>query len=77
LILEDDESDTPELAPEAVAVSVDAGADPASELSKGPWWDVEDGCYVDDDFRPIPPLEQEGFGLDARARPASLSPRSP
>jgi len=59
VVLEDDELDTPEPAPEAaaVSVSVDAGADPASKLSKGPWWDVEDGCYIDDDFRPIPPLE--------------------
>jgi hypothetical protein len=37
VVLEDDESDTPEPAPEAaaVSVSVDAGIDPASELSKG------------------------------------------
>src|SRR5882757_5915462 len=46
VVLEDDESDTPEPVPEAtavsVSVSVDAGADPASEPSKGPWWDVED-----------------------------------
>lgn len=63
VVLEDSESDTPEPAPQAaaVSVSVDAGADPASELSKGPWWDIEDECYVDDDLRPIPPLEQEGL----------------
>jgi hypothetical protein len=55
--LEDDELDTPEPVPEAVALSVDAGADPASELSKEPWWDAEDECYVNDDLCPIPLLE--------------------
>jgi hypothetical protein len=70
--LGDDESDTPEPVPEVVFVSVDAGADPASELSKGPWWDVEDGCYVDDDFRPIPLLEQEGLA----STPALAQPHS-
>jgi hypothetical protein len=70
VILEDDESDTPEPEPEATAVSasVDAGADPAFDLSKPvypssheAWWDVEDGYYIDGDLRPIPPLEQEGL----------------
>ena len=39
VVLEDSESDTPEPAPQAatVSVSVDAGADPASKLNKGPW----------------------------------------
>jgi hypothetical protein len=36
VVLGDNESDTPEPVPEAVAVSVDAGADPASELSQEP-----------------------------------------
>jgi hypothetical protein len=64
VVLEDDEADTPEPAPEAaaVSVSVDAGADPTSELSKGPWWDVEDECYV----------EQEGLAsTPALAQPYS------
>jgi hypothetical protein len=63
VILEDEESDTPEPVPQvaAVSVSVDAGADLASKLSKGTWWDAEDECYVDDDLHPIPPLEQEGL----------------
>jgi hypothetical protein len=70
VILEDDESDIPEPEPEATAVSasVDAGADPAFDLSKPvypssheAWWDVEDGCYIDDDLRPISLLEQEGL----------------
>ncbi|KAH8772392.1 hypothetical protein BGZ57DRAFT_984516 [Hyaloscypha finlandica] len=61
VVLGDDESDTPKPVPEAVAVSIDAGADPASELSKKPWWDAEDECYVDDDLHPIPPLEQESL----------------
>jgi hypothetical protein len=72
VVLEDDESDTPEPVPEAtaVSVSVDAGANPASEPSKGPWWDVEDECYIDDDLRPIPPLEQEGLAsTPVRAQP--------
>jgi hypothetical protein len=45
----------------AVSVSVDAGADLASKLSKGPWWDVKDEYYVDDEIHPIPPLKQEGL----------------
>jgi hypothetical protein len=63
VILEDDESDIPEPEPEAAAVSalVDAGAELPSELSKGPWYDVEDECYVDDDLCPIPPLAEEGL----------------
>jgi hypothetical protein len=61
VVLGDDEADTPEPAPQAAAVSVDASTDPAPKLSEGPWWDVEDECYVDDDFCPIPPLEQEGL----------------
>jgi hypothetical protein len=72
VVLEDDEADTPEPAPEAaaVSVSVDAGADPSSELSKGPWWDVEDECYIDDDLRLIPLLEQEGLAsMPALAQP--------
>ena len=40
-----------------ISVSVDAGANPTSELSKGPWWDVEDEYYIDDDLYLIPPLE--------------------
>jgi hypothetical protein len=38
VVLEDNEPDTPEPVPEAAAtaISVDVGADPTSELSKGP-----------------------------------------
>jgi hypothetical protein len=70
VILEDNESDTPEPEPEATAVSasVDAGADPVFDPSKPvhpssheAWWDVEDGCFVDEDLHPLPPLEQEGL----------------
>jgi len=61
VILEDDELDTPDLEAAVIFISVDAGADPPSELSKGPWWDVEDECYINDDLRPIPLLEQEGL----------------
>jgi hypothetical protein len=60
VILEDNKSDIPEPDPEAAAVSasVDTGADPASELSKGPWYDGEDKCYIDNDLHLIPLLEQ-------------------
>ena len=74
MVLEDGESDPPKPAPHAaaVSVSVNASADPAFKLSKGPWWDVEDEYYVDDDLRPIPPLEQEGLG----STPALAQPHS-
>lgn len=65
MILEEDESDTPEAA--AVSSTVDAGADSAFEPSKPTdpsdyklWYDVEDERFVDKDLFPIPPLEQEG-----------------
>jgi hypothetical protein len=54
VILEDDELDTPN--PEAAAEP----SKPTDPPGHGPWWDVEDGCFVDDDLRPIP-LEQEGL----------------
>jgi hypothetical protein len=34
---------------------------PPDPAGHGPWWDVEDGGYIDDDLRPIPLLEQEGL----------------
>lgn len=76
VVLEDDESDILELEPEAAVVpaSVDAGAGPASELSQGPWWDVEDECYVDDNLRPFSPLEQDSLAstcTSARVQPYS------
>jgi hypothetical protein len=80
VILEDDESNTPD--PEAAAVSalVDAGAHSAFDLSRPidlsgheAWYDVEDDCFVDEDLCPFPLLEQEGLGFYARPRPASLS----
>ena len=59
MVLEDNKSDTPEPVPKAatVPVSVDAGANPPSKLSKGLWWVVEDEYYFNDDLYPIPPLE--------------------
>jgi len=68
VILEDNGPDT--YNPEAAAVSalVDAGADSAFGLSKPidwsdheAWYDVEAGCYVDEELRPFPLLEQEGL----------------
>jgi hypothetical protein len=68
VILEDDESNTPD--PEAAAVSalVDTCANSAFELSKpidpsGPerWFDVETGCYVDEELPPGLEPEQEGL----------------
>jgi hypothetical protein len=75
MVLEDGKSDTPELTPQATAISisVDASADPASELSQGLWWDAEDECYVNDGLCPILPLEQEWLALT----PALAQPPSP
>jgi hypothetical protein len=63
VILEDDELDL-DLGATAVSASVDAGANPAFELSKlvhplsyEVWYDVEDNRYVDEDLRPFPLLE--------------------
>ncbi|TVY93988.1 hypothetical protein LAWI1_G003141 [Lachnellula willkommii] len=53
VILENDGSDTPN--PEATAEP----SKPTKPPSHGLWWDVDDGCYINDDFRPIPLLEQE------------------
>ena len=60
MILEDDEPDTP--------ASVDAGADSAFELSKPidpsdheAWYDVEAGCYVEEELPPGLEPEQEGL----------------
>jgi len=66
VILEDDESNTPDSEAAAAAASVDTGADSAFELSKainssghGAWYDVEDDRFVDNDLRPFSPLELE------------------
>jgi hypothetical protein len=68
VILEDDESNTPD--PEAAAVSalVDADADSAFGLSKSidlsdykAWYDVEASCYVDEELPPGLEPEQEGL----------------
>jgi hypothetical protein len=56
VVLEDDEADTPDPEAAVVSVSVDATADPASGLSNGLWWDVEDECYINDDLCLIPLL---------------------
>ena len=90
MILEDDEPDTPYPAADSeaasISASVNAGAVPAFELSepadpsgREAWWDIEDGCFVDEDLHPLPPLEQEGLAsTPAQAQPHSRrrSPKS-
>lgn len=74
MVLKDNELDTLEPVPEAIAVFVlvDAGADPASEPNKGLWWDIEDECYVDDDLCSILLLEYKGLvSTLAQAQPYS------
>jgi hypothetical protein len=72
--LEDDEPDTSEPKAAGVAVSVDVGADLPLELSTGPWWDIEDECYVYNDGRPILPPEEEG--LPSTSTPTQAQPNS-
>lgn len=52
----------------SVSASVNTGAVPTFELSKPAdpsgreaWWEVEGGCFVDENLHPLPPLEQEGL----------------
>jgi hypothetical protein len=59
VILNDDEPDTPNPEAAAFSASVDASADFAFELSKPinpsdheAWYDVEAGCYVDEELPP-------------------------
>jgi hypothetical protein len=68
VILEDDESDTPDPEAAAVSASTDAGTDSAFELSKPidpsgheAWYDVEAGCYVDEELPLGLEPEQEGL----------------
>jgi hypothetical protein len=68
VILEDDESNTPDPKAAAISASIDASADSAFELGKPidpsgheAWYDIEDDPFVDEDLRPFPPLEQEGL----------------
>jgi len=74
VILKDNESDTPDPETAAVSALVDVGADSAFELSKpiGPphpeqWYDVETGCYVDEDL----PL---GLELEGQESLAAFTP---
>jgi hypothetical protein len=59
VILEDDESNTPDPKAAAISTLVDAGADSAFKLSKPidpsdpeRWYDVETGCYIDEELEP-------------------------
>jgi hypothetical protein len=79
VILEDDESNTPNPEAAVVSASVDVGADSAFELSKPidpsgheAWYDVEDDRFVGEDLRPFPPLEQEDLAsTEAQGQPHS------
>lgn len=78
MILADDESDAP--SPEAVAVFVSANVhvNPPFEPSTKPWGNIEDHqCFLDEDFRPIPPLEQRDLASTPTSTPAQDWPRSP
>jgi hypothetical protein len=57
VILEDDESDTPD--PEAAAVSAFGLGKPTDPSGHELWY--EDQRFVDEDLCPFPPLEQEGL----------------
>jgi hypothetical protein len=68
VILEDDELDTPDPKAATVSASVDAGANSAFELSKPidpsdheAWYDVEAGCYVEEELPLGLEPEQEGL----------------
>ena len=68
MILKGGESNTPNPEAAAVPALVDASADSAFGLSKPidpsdheAWYDVEAGCYVDEELPLLPPLEQEGL----------------
>jgi hypothetical protein len=68
VILKDDEPDTPDPDAAAVSASVDTGADFAFALSKPidpsnheAWYDVEAGCYVDEELPPGLEPRQEGL----------------
>jgi hypothetical protein len=69
VVLEDDESDIP---------NPKATAEPSKQIdqsSHGLRCDIEDGGHVDDDPRPLPPLEQEGLAstpMLAQDQPHSL-----
>ena len=64
MIPENDKLDAPDLEAVAVSASVDAGANPAFELSKPndpssheAWCDVEDNFFVDENLCAFPPLK--------------------
>ena len=68
MILDDDELHTsqPELQATAVFAPVDAGVDPAVDISEPfdpssheAWWNMEDGCFVDTDLHPPFLLRQD------------------
>jgi hypothetical protein len=72
VILEDDKSDTPDPEAAAVSVLIDAHFKPSTEL----WYNIEDKCFVDEDLRPIPPLEQRGLASTPISTPAQDQPHS-
>jgi hypothetical protein len=58
VILEDDDPHSPEADPETPSGPITEQATPPGREA---WWDVEDRRWVDDDQRPLPPIEQEGL----------------
>jgi len=74
VILEDNKPDTPDPKAAAVSASVEASADSAFELSKPidpsdheAWYDVEAGCYVDEELPLSLEPEQEGSAASTLA----------
>jgi hypothetical protein len=72
VILEDNESDTPD--PEAATVSAFGPSKPTDPSGHRLWYDVEDQRFIDKDLCPFPPLEQEG--LASTPTPAKDQPHS-
>jgi len=72
VILEDDESDTPD--PEAATVSAFGLSKPTDPSGHELWYDIKDQRSVDKDICPFPPPEQEG--LASTPVPAQDQPHS-
>ena len=70
MILEDDESYTPNA--EATAKP----NRPTNPSVHGPWRDIKNGSYVDDDLHPIPPLLIPGVGEQATTDAGRSSSRN-
>jgi hypothetical protein len=76
VILEDDESDTPDLEATTASILVNAHADPPFEPSTEAWYNVEDKCFIDKDLLSIPPLKQRSLASTPTSTPAQDQPCS-